>query len=94
MRIGGIEIRKPQLKRFMHPDGGLHVYCDAIEGLHDEIKLKKLLTLKGTTQQVTWKDEDGAVQNGTMTLLGTQATIRNTPDGKKITEYIYTLVWV
>ncbi|TSA51691.1 hypothetical protein D4R47_00125 [archaeon] len=94
IRIAGIELKPPQLKRIMKVDGGLHVYCDAIEGIHDESKLKKLPPLKGTTQHVKWEDADGLIQEESATVVDVSVSSRETPDGTKITNYVCTLAWV
>ena len=74
IRIAGIELIPPILRRFMEPDGGLVVYCEAIEGDHDESKLKKFLDLEDTTQHVKWEDNSGMIHDNTMTILGTDVS--------------------
>lgn len=90
-RIAGIDLTPPILRNFIEPDGGVVIYCEVIAGIQDESKLKKLLSLKDTTQHVKWEDKSGVVHDDTMTILGTEVSSREGPDGQKITTYAYTL---
>lgn len=91
IRIAGIELKPPILKRFTEGDGGLIVWCEALEGAHGEEKATKALALEGTTQSVKWQDKAGEVEECIMLVIGTQSHERQTPDGKTITSYTYTL---
>ena len=94
VRVGGIELKRPILKRLMDIDGGLIVYCDAIKDLHNEAHLQKLMAYEGSTQHVRWQDADGMDSEHTMSVLAAKKTEREGPDGKIITEYVYTLVLI
>ncbi len=93
IRIGEIELKPPLLRRFVEPDGGLHVSCEALEGV-DESEAKKLLGMEGCTQSVKWEDKNGVEHQRIMQLLVPKTHSRKSPDGKKITHYDFTLVEV
>ena len=94
IRIAGIELKPPLLRGFIEPDGGLHVWCEALEGVHDESGAKKLLDMESCTQSVKWENKDGVEHQRIMQLLAANTHSRKSPDGKKITHYNFTLVEV
>ena len=94
IRIGEIELKPPLLRGFVEPDGGLHVLCEALEGIVDESGAKKLLDMEGLTQSVKWEDKAGVEHERIMQVLAAKTEPGKSPDGKKITRYIFTLVEV
>ena len=94
IRIAGIELKLPLLQGFSEPDGGLTVWCKALEGVHDESGAKKLLDMEGLTQSVKWEDKAGVEHERIMQVLAAKTEPGKSPDGKKITRYIFTLVEV
>lgn len=92
IRIGEIELKPPLLRELIEVDGGLHVLCEALEGFVDESEAKKLLGMKDSTLLVEWKDKDGVWHAPrAMELLPANTDSRKSPDGKKITQYDFTL---
>ena len=94
IRIAGIELKPPLLQRFSYPVGGLTVWCEALEDVHDESGAKKLLDMKGFTQSVKWEDKVGVEYEQPMQVLVAETDSWKNPDGKKITRYMFTLIYV
>jgi len=94
IRIGEIKLKPPLLRRFIEPDGGLTVLCEALEGVVDESEAKKLLDMKGSTQLVEWEDKAGVKHPPRiMLLLATETRSKKSPDGKNITHYTFAMVF-
>lgn len=93
IRIGEIELKPPLLRGFVEPDGGLHVLCEALEGIVvDESEAKKLLGMEDSTLLVEWKDKAGVYHAPRiMQLLVPETYSKNSPNGKKITYYTFSL---
>jgi len=92
VRIAGIELKRPLLQWIVEPDAGLQVRCETPEGVYDESGAKKLLAMKGSPHlPVKWKNKAGEDHARTMCLCCAKAWSES-PDGKKITKYHFTLV--